>query len=85
MTSYLPRFTLRRALIAIALLALFLGWLRPDRAEVRRNEFSSSVTFVPMFPTCRIFMERQVTASFWPDAESLGWGTHYNISFELKD
>jgi hypothetical protein len=37
MTSYLPRFTLRGALIAIALFALFLGWLRPDRARTYQS------------------------------------------------
>ncbi len=33
MKSYLPRFTLRRALNCIAFLALLLGWLRFDRAK----------------------------------------------------
>jgi hypothetical protein len=33
MTSDLSRFTLHRALIGVALLAFFLGWLRPDRVR----------------------------------------------------
>lgn len=34
LTSYLLRFTLRRALVAMAVVAIFLCWLRPDRANI---------------------------------------------------
>lgn len=50
LTPYLPRFTLRRALIAIALLALFLGWLRPDRAEIILARNFRGIELRPLWP-----------------------------------
>lgn len=58
MKNYLPRFTLRRALIAVALLALFLGWLRPDRAKVHNSHWTQAVEFEPMWPACHIEFKR---------------------------
>lgn len=58
MKSYLPRFTLRRALIGIAVLALFLGWLRPDRAEWCWYDDEKGIVFSPMWPECHIGVGR---------------------------
>jgi hypothetical protein len=64
MTSYLPRFRLRRALIGIALLALFLGWLRPDRAKFLSGSITSmgtkqrTVEFRPFLYPAVIAIER---------------------------
>lgn len=44
MKNYLPQFTLRRALFAIALFSLFLGWLRPDRAKTYRAKVWCALT-----------------------------------------
>jgi hypothetical protein len=60
MISYLPRFTLRRALIAMALFALFLGWLRPDRTEIDNYPGIHAATFKPMWLECRITAGRRV-------------------------
>jgi hypothetical protein len=68
--TYLPRFTLRRALIAIALLALFLGWLRPDRAKyfppalisgIAFRPSSSRIVFYPIWPHFEIIFDRTVS------------------------
>ncbi len=47
---YVPRFTLRKALIALVCLALFLGWLRPDRARYRSTVGGYSLEFSPTYP-----------------------------------
>lgn len=52
--NYLPRFTLRRALTVLALLAIFLGWLRPDRAGVTNHSLYRGIHFRPMWPDCSI-------------------------------
>lgn len=70
------RFTLRRALIAIALLALFLGWLRPDRATTRGNPVQSVVEFRPMWPFRSIVMARY---------KAPGTRAMYNFQFEFND
>ncbi len=58
MKTYFPRFTLRRAMIAIALLALFLGWLRPDRAKSCWYDDEKGIAFSPMWPECHIAIGR---------------------------
>jgi hypothetical protein len=69
MKNYLPRFTLRRALMAIALLALFLGWLRPDRAKVDQHRTigggeSWRIEFHPFLFPATISIWRQDDDSF---------------------
>lgn len=73
MKNYLPRFTLRRALIAIALLALFLGWLRPHKARVYRREMLDALSMTqyqatgsPMTPVASV-THTVVFSPIWPN------------------